>query len=142
MFALPSSTRIFLATTPTDMRKGTYSLAALATAAGFYVYSGDLFVFLNRRRDRIKILTWHTGGFLVVYKTLERGFFRPLSFDKDQKTVILEPSQLNMLLDGIDLTRVPRPKHWQPPAPQKNARQNRKTRSPFRHDERANTSPI
>lgn len=114
--AVPASVRIYLATQPTDMRKGSYSLAALVKSAGFDVYTGQFFVFLNRRRDRLKLLTWQTGGFVVLSKTLEQGSFKPPSFEAVQTTVCLESSQLAMLLDGLDLTEVSRPKHWQPPS--------------------------
>lgn len=74
--------------------------------------SGDLFVFLSRRRDRAKILTFDKGGFVLWYKRLERGRFRhPRRGETD---VVLDGTELTMLLDGIDLDQVRRPKHWAP----------------------------
>jgi transposase len=77
--------------------------------------SGHLFVFLSRRADRVKILTWDNGGFVLYYKRLEQGRFRPLKVDPSAKAVEISATQLLMLLDGIDVSRVRRPKHWKRP---------------------------
>ena len=70
----PSSVKIFLATTPTDMRRGFDGLSALVTHdLGQDVFAGHLFVFVSRRGNRIKILSWDRGGFVLWYKRLERG---------------------------------------------------------------------
>ncbi|WP_140854927.1 IS66 family insertion sequence element accessory protein TnpB [Myxococcus xanthus] len=69
MFALPASVRVVLATEPVDMRKSIDGLMALVrTAWGEDVYSGHLFAFVSRRGDRIKVLTWSRGGFVLLYK--------------------------------------------------------------------------
>ena len=115
MLTLPSSVRIFLATEPCDMRKGFYSLSALVFKYGEDVFSGHLFVFVSRKRNRLKILTWQSGGFVMLYKRLEKGRFKLERFVDNQLTVQLEPAQLTMLLEGIDYSRVRRPKRWNPP---------------------------
>jgi transposase len=79
-------------------------------------FSGHLFAFVGKRLDRIKILVWDRGGFVLVYKRLERGRFRMPLVEPETKTVTLDATQLTMLLDGIDLSRVRRPVHWEPPA--------------------------
>lgn len=76
MLSLPSSVRIYLLSGPTDMRKGFDGLAALVRAAGLDVFSGHLFVFVSRRSDRAKVLTFERGGFVLWYKRLELGRFR------------------------------------------------------------------
>ena len=76
MLTLPSSVRVYLASEPTDMRKGFDGLRALVIGLGQDVYSGHLFVFVSRRGDRIKILSWDRGGFVLWYKRLEKGRFR------------------------------------------------------------------
>ena len=120
MLTLPPSVRVYLATTPTDMRKGFDGLTGLVkTQIGEDVYSGHLFVFVSRRADRIKILTWDQGGFVLYYKRLEAGRFRVPMLKSRQKSVRIEGSQLAMLLDGIDFSRVRRPIRWQPPQLQK-----------------------
>lgn len=115
MLSLPGAVRIYLATEPTDMRKGFDGLTALVKRHGGDVFSGHLFAFVSRRRDRIKILTWDNGGFVLFYKRLEQGRFRlPLCHD-DSSRVQLDGPQLSMLLDGVDVSRVRRPKKWLPP---------------------------
>ena len=116
MLTLPPSVRIYLATEPTDMRKGHDGLAALVKQAlSLDVYSGHLYVFVSRKGNRIKILAWDHGGFILWYKRLERGRFRVPSVDAEQSAVELESTQLSMLLDGIDYSRVRKPIRWEPP---------------------------
>lgn len=76
MFALPHSVRVYLASAPVDMRCGHDGLFAIVSAWGLDPYSGDLYAFVGRRRDRVKILVWHRGGFVLLYKRLEKGRFR------------------------------------------------------------------
>lgn len=113
MLGLPDSVKILLFTESTDMRKGFDGLSFLVKAAGGDVYSGHLFVFVSRRRDRVKILTFQKGGFVLWYKRLEKGRFKPVPSTAER--VELDATQLTMLLDGIDVRRVHRAKHWQPP---------------------------
>lgn len=116
MLTLPESVRIYLATGPTDMRKGFDGLSALVeNELGQDVYSGHLFVFVSRRGDRVKILAWERGGFVLWYKRLEQGRFRRPALAPEQKSVTLDAGQLTMLLEGVDYSRLRRPKRWQPP---------------------------
>lgn len=111
----PASVQVWLATDPVDMRRGHDGLLALVRALGLAdPYSGHLFVFLGRRADRCKVLYWHRGGFVVSYKRLERGRFRLPSFSPDARSVVLDATELTMLLDGIDVRRVRRPELWKP----------------------------
>jgi transposase len=80
------------------------------------VFSGHLFVFVSRKGNRVKILTWDHGGFVLYYKRLEQGRFRLPHLPPEQRSLRLESSQLAMLLDGIDYSRVRRPRRWAPPA--------------------------
>jgi transposase len=116
VIVLPESVKILLFSAATDMRKGFDGLSALVTAAGEDVYSGHLFVFLSRRRDRAKILSFHKGGFVLWYKRLERGRFKPLRGTDDEDRIVLDATELALLLDGIDVERVKRPVHWRPQA--------------------------
>lgn len=116
MLTLPESVRIYLVTTPTDMRKGFDGLSALVERElGEEVYSGHLFVFVSRRGDRVKILTWERGGFVLWYKRLERGRFKMPWVEPSQKRVVLDAGQLGMLLEGVDLSQIRRPRLWRPP---------------------------
>lgn len=114
MIGLPDSVKILLFTAPTDMRRGFEGLGGLVLEAGEDLYSGHLFVFLSRRRDRVKVLTFQKGGFVLWYKRLERGRFRPLRYAEDVERASLDATDLALLLDGIDLGQVRRPEHWKP----------------------------
>ncbi len=112
MIGLPSSVRIFLSPEPCDMRKGPDGLSAEVRRLGGDPFSGHLYVFASRRRDRIKILAWERGGFVVWYKRLERGRF-PVPRGVGA-TVSLDAGELALLLDGVDLRSVRRPARWEP----------------------------
>jgi transposase len=130
MFKLPSlgemdrtlCVKVYLATGCTDMRKGFDSLAALVRDhLGQDPLSGSLFLFIGRSRDRIKILYWDNDGFALWYKRLEAGSFRLPAPRTTARTagasVELKASELAMLLEGIDLTRIRRQKRLNLAAP-------------------------
>jgi len=105
--------RVFLCTSPTDMRKGFDTLALLARdGLGYDPLSGHLFLFVGRRRDRLKILYWDGDGYALWYKRLEKGTFRLPSAKPDAASVELKASELAMLLEGIDLRSVKRRKRF------------------------------
>lgn len=105
MIALAPQVRVFLYRQPTDMRKSFHGLIALTESQLEQdPLSGSLFVFFNRRRDRIKILYWGQTGFCIWYQQLEQGTYQlpdPQSLDSD--TLQVTRSQLSLILDGIDL---------------------------------------
>jgi len=116
MLTLPPSVKIFLFTAPTDMRKGHDGLSALViNELGADLFSGHLFVFVSRRRDRVKILAWDRGGLALWYKRLEKGRFRLPRIQDDIKSVPMDSGELSLLLEGIDYSKVRRPKRWKPP---------------------------
>jgi len=101
--------RIYLCTAPTDMRKGFDTLAVLVREfLGQDPLSGHLFLFISRRRDRLKILYWDADGFALWYKRLEQGTFRSPRVNAEDASVELKASELAMLLEGIDLKSVKR----------------------------------
>lgn len=110
MIGLPPSVRIFLCKEPTDMRRGFDSLSAMTRSLiQMDPLSGHLFVFRNRRRDRVKILYWDRSGFWILYKRLEKGTF--CFPDGEQRVAEIEASELALMLEGINLagsTRRPR----------------------------------
>jgi len=103
--------RIYLCTTPADMRKGFDSLAALVKDfLGQDPLSGHLFLFVGRARDRLKILYWDTDGFALWYKRLEEGTYRLPIARPGEVGVEIKASELAMLLGGIDLRSLKRRK--------------------------------
>jgi transposase len=112
VITIPRSVRILIGSTPIDMRKSIDGLKAIVEAElEENAFSGYLFVFVSRRCDRVKILTWDKGGFVLVYKRLERGQFKLPHMDPSRMAVEIDATQLAMLLDGIDFGRVRRPEH-------------------------------
>lgn len=97
------------------MRRGHDGLFAIVKSWGLDPFNGDLFGFIGRRLDRAKILVWHRGGFVLLYKRLEKGRFRIPRVERGETRAVLDATELTMLLDGIDLSRVKRPKLWTPP---------------------------
>jgi transposase len=116
MLTLPRSVRIYLAAGSVDLRKSIDGLTALVTARGHDVFSGHLFAFVGRRSEKVKILAWERGGFVLYYKRLERGRFRVPVIAANATEIELDATQLTMLLDGIDVCRVTRPAVWSPRA--------------------------
>jgi transposase len=105
--------RIYLCTTPADMRKGFDTLAALVREhLGHDPLSGHLFLFVGRSKDRLKIMYWDADGFALWYKRLEEGTFRLPSPKSAGASVELKASELAMLLEGIDLTSIKRRKRF------------------------------
>ena len=111
---LPSSVRIYVASDATDLRRGFDGLSALTRSViGVEPMSGHLFVFLNRRRNRIKILVWDRTGFLLLYKKLERGTFRIASAPgAGKRHVEVDAGELTLMLEGLDLRNARRQKRW------------------------------
>jgi len=113
MLSLPTSVRVYLARGATDMRKSIDGLAAVTKEVLEHEpMSGHLFVFCNRRRDRIKILYWERSGFWLLHKRLEQGTFAwPLPEGSDSQQIELAASDLAALLGGLDLQKATR-RHW------------------------------
>lgn len=110
MLSLPPSVRVLVARQATDMRKGFDGLEGLTREViREDPMSGHLFVFFNRRRDRVKVLLWDRTGFLLIYKRLERGTFALRSIDfAGRDSIELLASEFVLLLEGIDLSRAKR----------------------------------
>ena len=109
MIAPSLHTKMYLAKEATDMRKGFPGLIALTEAVlRQEPTSGHLFVFLNRRRDMMKILYWDGTGFCLWAKRLERGSFQrpPAAGGDESPGMELGAAQLAMMLQGIDLGSV------------------------------------
>jgi transposase len=118
MISLPSPVRVFLHTPPTDLRKGFDALCGLvSTAFGQDLTSGHLFLFVNRRRDRIKILYWDRDGLAIWYKRLENpGTFQLPTSTTEAASIEMTPIQLALILSGIDLSSARQRKRYRRPA--------------------------
>ena len=104
MLGLPPSVKIHFATTLVDMRKGIDSLRAVVEQAlQKDPFSGHLFVFVGKSKDKVKILFWDRNGFVLYLKRLEQGRFQVPAVDEQRQHVVMEAAQLAMLLGGIDL---------------------------------------
>jgi transposase len=117
MIGLPSlhtldgaqGSRIWLAVEATDMRSGFDRLAERARAViGQDPMGNSLFVFRSRRGDRLKILTWDRDGFILWYKRLEAGVFKLPRTAAGARSIELRASELAMVLDGIDMSKLKR----------------------------------
>jgi transposase len=100
------------------MRKSFDGLAQLVRQyLGVDPLSGHLFVFRSRRGDRLKLLYWDQGGYVIFYKRLEKGTFRFPPPTLDGNGIEISAVDLTMLLDGVDLTTVKRQARYQRPVP-------------------------
>jgi transposase len=117
MLTLSPRVKVFLALAPTDMRKGFDTLAALVQETlELDPLSGHLFVFRSRRGDRLKILCWDTAGYTLWYRRLEAGTFRFPAPQEGQVSLAISPTELAMLIDGVELASVRRRPRYQRPA--------------------------
>ena len=115
MLSLPSRVAVWLACAPVDLRKAFDGLAAMVRDQ-FHrdPFSGDVFVFFNRRRDRVKLLVWDDNGFWLLYKRLELGTFEAIDTDGDRASepLRMDRAKLMMLLEGIDTKRARFRRHF------------------------------
>jgi transposase len=109
--------RLFLYREPTDMRKGFDGLSGVVKSAMQHnPMSGDGYIFINRRRDRMKLLIWEHTGFVLYYKLLEQGTFELPQIAKEATSAELTWDELVMLTEGIELTSIKRrPRFHRPP---------------------------
>lgn len=114
MLNFPSSTRIYVCAEQVDIRKGFDALAGWVEQNGLDVYSGHVFVFLSKGMTHIKALTFSRGGFVILFKRLERGRFHFPARAPGARTVAIDATDLAMMLDGIDIQKVRKPQGWSP----------------------------
>ena len=120
MIGLALGVKVYLCTTPADMRRGFDGLSGMAESLMKQnPLSGHLFVFRNRNRDKLKILYWDQDGLAIWYKRLEQGTFQFPTDGKDQDKVAagieISNSELSLLLGGIDLRTARRRKRYELP---------------------------
>lgn len=118
MLLLSRAVHVYVATEPCCLRKSFEGLAnQVRQALAKDPLSGHVFVFLNRRKNMVKLLLWTRGGFTIVAKRLERGTFTfPERVTSSAASVEVDVHELSMLLEGIDVTRARTSRRWEPPA--------------------------
>lgn len=114
MLNLSHQTRVFLFLQPVDMRKSFRGLCQLAESVlKEDPASGHWFAFINRRRDRLKLLGWDGQGFWIWYKRLESGVFEKPASRSDQVQTEIDVTQLSLIINGIDLSSAKRRRRHQ-----------------------------
>lgn len=113
MLTLPSGARMFMATQPVDLRRSYDGLCAIVEGTfGRSARSGDLFVFINRRANQVRILFWDRDGYCIVMKRLEAGTFRRIERRDGEDHIEIDAGELAMLLEGIDAPVIKRRKRY------------------------------
>jgi transposase len=113
MLNLPTQARVYLCATPVDLRKSFDGLSGLVESVfKSQVLDGHLFLFINRRRDRIKALWWDHDGMVLWYKRLERGCFEAPRGAAEQTHLELDAVELAMLLGGVSLASAQRRRRY------------------------------
>ncbi len=117
MLTFPPSVRIYAALDPVDMRKSHHGLAAIVREQlDLDPLSGHLVLFTNKRGNLLKILFFDRSGLALLYKRLEQGSFQLPTVDDDDASVEIDPGQLAMILEGIDLRSAVRRKRYTRPS--------------------------
>ena len=104
MLNFSNQTKIYVYTEVTDMRKGFNGLSGIVREAlESDPTDGSLFIFINRRRDRMKLMHFSEGEFWLYYRLLEAGTFEELKSLDDSHRLQIDATQLSMLLSGVSL---------------------------------------
>lgn len=113
MFTLSSTNRFYLYSNPTDMRKSFNGLSGIVqNELKGNPLTGDVFLFINKSRDKIKLLHWGAGGFTLYYKRLEEGRFELPDYDLSACSIRLDYAQMVMLVDGLSIKNIHRRKRY------------------------------
>jgi len=113
MIHMPASVRVYLCLNPCDMRRSFDGLYALVRDhLGLDAFAGHLYLFMNRRKDRLKLLYWDRSGFAIWAKRLEAGVFAIPSGEPGVRRLEITAEELGALLSGIDLDQATRRKRY------------------------------
>jgi len=116
MLSISSAQRYFMYSGLCDMRKGFDSLCGLVREEfKMNPLSGDVFIFISRTRNRIKLLQWQRDGFAIYYKRLEKGSFELPVSTKEEFSISAQ--QLMLVMEGIKLSSVRQLKRYEQNAP-------------------------
>jgi len=115
MFTLSSTNSFHLYSQPTDMRKSFDGLSGLIqNKLESNPCNGDVFIFINKRRDKIKLLHWQGISFTLYYKRLEEGTFEVPIYYPEVGSVVLNYTQIVMLVDGLTIKNIKKRKRYAP----------------------------
>ena len=116
MILVPRAVRVYFATQPANLRRSFEGLSnEVREVLRHDPLAGHVFVFLNRRRNQVKLLVYTRGGFTIVHKRLERGrFMFPARVVEGIASVEIDVHELAMLLEGIDVRRARTSERWEP----------------------------
>ena len=115
MFALSTENTFHLYSHPTDMRKSFDGLSGLVlNNLGYNPISGEVFIFINKSRDKIKLLHWQGSGYLLYYKRLEKGTFELPRYDASVGSITLSYAQMVMIIDGLSIKNLQKRKRYIP----------------------------
>lgn len=113
MMHLPASVRVYLCLSPCDMRRSFDGLHALVRDhLHLDPFNGHLYLFANKRRDRLKILYWDLDGFAIWAKRLEQGAYVIPVGESNASRIEISAAELSALLTGIDLSTAERRKRY------------------------------
>jgi transposase len=113
VLSVAGNQRVFLCRSAVDFRKAHDGLCAIIRDGfGDDPFSGDIFAFFNRAKDRIKLIVWDRNGFWLCYKRLEKGTF-PFAVSGSGR-VEIERGQLSMILEGIEWNKAKKYSYYEP----------------------------
>jgi transposase len=115
---LPRAVQVYFAAQPTNLRQSFEGLTnQIRHALGYDPLSGHVFVFLNRRRNQVKLILWTHGGFTIVHKRLEKGTFTfPARVTEGVASISIDVHELAILLEGIEMDEIKTKPRWEPTA--------------------------
>jgi transposase len=115
MFSLSSENKFHLYSEPTDMRKSFDGLSGIIrNLLETDPCNGDVFIFINKRHDKIKLLHWQGISFTLYYKRLEKGTFEIPSYNMTSGSISLTYTQLVMIIDGLSIKNIEKRKSYNP----------------------------
>ena len=115
MFTLSSHHKFNLFSQPTDMRKGFNGLSGIVNnILKDNPRSGEVFIFINKRRNKIKLLQWQGGGFVLYYKRLEQGAFELPEYEELAGSIVLSYTKMAMIVDGLSIKNIASRKRFNP----------------------------
>lgn len=116
MFSLSSELKFQLYLEPCDMRKSFDGLSGLVqNNLARDPKSGEVFIFINKNKDKIKLLHWQGGGFVLYYKRLEKGRFELPNYNETSAILYLDYAKLVMIIDGLSIENISHRKRYQKP---------------------------